>query len=72
MKRLYSKHQIEWVVRNCHVSASDDEIRALVARKTKSWPAKQRGLAVKDALKAHLENQKLYLHVMSGRIGECR
>jgi len=66
-KRLYSLYQVRWIVGRIHVGKSDLFVVKEILRVTKGWPKDQRRMAVKDALKAHHENQKLYDFVMRGR-----
>lgn len=67
VKRRYSLYQIRWLVGRMHVSRSDLSVSKDILRRVKAWPKGQRKMAVKDALKAHHENQNLYDFVMRGR-----
>jgi len=67
-----ARSQIEMIVGNMHVGASDEEVAAEIEKRSEGWPQGARSLALKYAIKCHRRNRGLYSDVMGGRIGRGR
>jgi hypothetical protein len=61
---------INWIVDGFHVSTSDEQIIKDIERRIKpGTDPKVIKKYIKEAIKRHRENQKLYSDVVNGRIG---
>jgi hypothetical protein len=61
---------LEWLVGRMHVGTPDAEVREYVARRLRvDVEARERAKILRRAVTIHRRNRRLYMDVMSGRIG---
>jgi hypothetical protein len=59
-------HQVERLMAGVHVGTSDADVKAMVAKRTKTWPKWAQVQVERFALKCHRDNQGLFRRVMGG------
>ena len=67
-KKQYAIGPIHWLVDKLHVSTSEYAILRDFAKRTRTWPRKQRKMAINDAIARHKDNIELYIDVINGRV----